>query len=429
MMKALPLGLVRYRTGMFEKLHACGSGQITASNAAALLGVGKYAGRYALAAHISGRCPLPDADNARTRMGRWLEPVAAGMLAELPHRAREWRALRLERAAQSALRDALTEYFGGRFSRAHKAAERAMTMRDEVHALEGDHQFQMLATLLAAGSLHRLQNRPRRDEMLQRALRQGRRGNGSAVDDGVRLLAAEWALDDRDGPRAEALLAELPPGVARRTQALRLKLQAARLQRRPLEALHTARLLANHQAFSPVAAQGLLRSLAFEALDAAHDADQLRRVWTQLDSADQRDPFVIARAARRAGALGAAEDARLWLRSLWDRLDVLDPDGRAQAALALVDVVAGIGPDWLPRVETAQRAHLAEAAVQGAVGAVYAERQLWGKARRPLEQAARDATLDPRARRQAWRALARLAREEGDEPRAGDCDRAAAAID
>ena len=84
MMKALPLGLVRYRPGMFEKMHACGSGEITASNAAALLGVGKYAGRYALAAHISGRCPLPDADNARTRMGRWLEPVAAGMLAELP---------------------------------------------------------------------------------------------------------------------------------------------------------------------------------------------------------------------------------------------------------------------------------------------------------------------------------------------------------
>ena len=81
-LSALPLGLVRYRPGVFEKLHACGSGQITASNAAALLGVGKYAGRYALAAHVSGRHPLPDADNARTRMGRWLEPVAAGMLAE-----------------------------------------------------------------------------------------------------------------------------------------------------------------------------------------------------------------------------------------------------------------------------------------------------------------------------------------------------------
>jgi len=354
---------------------------------------------------------------------------AINALVGLPERAREWRALRLERAAQAALRDALTEYFGGRYSRAHKAAQRAMAIRDDVHALENDHQFQMLATLLAAGSLHRLQSRGPRDELLKRALRLGRKGGNSPVDDGVRLLAAEWALDDRDGPLAEQLLGELNPGVARRTQALRLKLQAARLARRPLDALHTARLLSNHQAFSKVAAQGLLRSLAFEALDAAHDADQLRRTWGQLDSADQRDPFVAARAARRAALLKAPEEGRQWLRPLWERLDAQEPEGRAQLALALVDAVAGLGPDWLPRVEAAQRSHPTEAAVQGAAGAVFVERQLWGKARRPLELAAKDNALEPRARRQAWRALARLAREEGDEARAGECDRAAAAID
>ena len=44
----------------------------------------------------------------------------------------------------------------------------------------------------------------------------------------------------------------------------------------------TARLLANHQAFSSAAAQGLLRSLAFEVLDEAHDIEQLRRAWHQL---------------------------------------------------------------------------------------------------------------------------------------------------
>ena len=46
------------------------------------------------------------------------------------------------------------------------------------------------------------------------------------------------------------------------TQALRLRLQASRLARQPMEALRTARLLAKHQAFSKVAAQGLLRSEA-----------------------------------------------------------------------------------------------------------------------------------------------------------------------
>ena len=354
---------------------------------------------------------------------------AISSLLGLPARAREWRGLRLERAAQAALREAQGEYFGGRYSRAHKAAQRAIGLHQDVGVLAADHEFHMLATLLAAGSLHRLQDRSRRDELLQQALRSGRRAGGSAVDDGARLLAAEWALDDGDGPRAETLLAELQPGVARRTQALRLKLRAARLDRRPQDALQTARLLSNHQAFSQTAAQGLLRSLAIEALDVVHDADQLRRAWQRFDLADQRDPFVAARAARRAAAFGVPEEGRAWLRPLWDRLDTLGSDGRAEVALALADAAAGLNLDWLARVETAQRSHPTEPAVQAAVGAVLVDRQLWGKARRPLELAAQDHRLASRARRQAWRSLAQLATEEGDQARALECLTRAAAID
>ncbi|OYU85799.1 MAG: porphyrin biosynthesis protein [Burkholderiales bacterium PBB5] len=312
---------------------------------------------------------------------------AVNALVGLPKRAREWRALRVERTAQAALREALTEYFSGRYSRSHKAAQRALAIRDDGLTLPDDHEFRTLGLLLAAGSLHRLQDRRRRDELLRLALRPDRRGSSAAVDDGARLLAAEWALDDRDGPRALALLGDLQPGVARRTQALRLKLQAARLERRSLDALHTARLLANHQAFSQTAAQGLLRSLAIEAIDAAHDADQLRRTWQQFDVADQRDPFVAARAARRAAQQGAAEEGRAWLRPLWDRFDT------------------------------------------SAAGAVLIERQLSGKARRPLELAANDKQLGARARRQAWRGLARLAEAEDDVLRAQACLREAASID
>jgi HemY protein len=353
---------------------------------------------------------------------------AISALVGLPERAREWRALRVERAAQSALREALTEFYGGRYSRAHKAAQQALSARDDAGGLAAQREFQVLAHLLAAGSLHRLQDRGRRDMLLARVLKPGQRAS-APVDEGARLLAAEWALDDRDAERAQTWLAELPPGAGRRTQALRLKLQAARMARQPLEALHTARLLANHQAFSAVAAQGLLRSLAFEVLDDAHDIDQLRRAWQGFDSADQRDPFVAARAARRAAALGHVGEGCVWLRPLWDRFGELGVDGRAQVSLALIESVAGAGADWLPRVEAAQQEHPGEPAVQAATGAVLFERQLWGKARRPLELAAKDAALDPRARRRAWRTLAALAREEGDEARAAACDRAAAGID
>jgi HemY protein len=62
-------------------------------------------------------------------------------------------------------------------------------------------------------------------------------------------------------------------------------------------------------------------------------------------------------------------------------------------------------------------------------GTAMVERQLWGKARRPLEQAAAASHLAASARRRAWRTLAQLAREEGDETRAQQCEHAAAAID
>jgi HemY protein len=356
---------------------------------------------------------------------------ALNALVSLPRRANAWRELRRERAAQQALREALSEYFSARYGRARKAAQRAVAIAERSPALADDLEFQTLGLLLAAGSFHRLQDRPGRDEALRQALKASKplRAGPRSADDGARLLSAEWALDDRDAARALELLDALPPGAARRTQALRLKLQALRMARRPLEALHTARLLAHHQAFSPVVAQSLLRSLVAETLESAHDVQQLRRLWAQFDTADRRDPQVAARAALRAVQLDAADDARLWLRPFWDRLPELAREDREQLALALIEARAGIGQDWLPRLESAAQAFGHESAVVAAVGMLFAERQLWGKARRLLEQASASPSLPARARRAAWRELAALARTEGNEAQALRCEQAAAALD
>jgi HemY protein len=351
-------------------------------------------------------------------------------LIGLPVRAKAWRALQRERAMHAALRESMAEHFAGRFNRAHKAAQRALAIQASTDELAGDRELRVLAHLLAARSLHRLQDRARRDHLLLQALQAERRtAPGKAVDEGARLLGAEWALDDGDAARASNLLAELAPGVGRRTQALRLKLRAARLSRHPGEALATARLLAKHQAFTPEAAEGLLRSLATQVLDEARDADQLRRAWAVLDDADRADAFVAARAARRAVALDAADDARRWLRPLWDRLRELSAEQRAQVSLALAAASEGIGPEWVPSLEAAQQAWPSEAAVQAAVGTAFASRGLMGKARRPLEFAAADKGLDSAARRRAWRQLGAMARDEGNEERAQRCDQAAAAVD
>jgi HemY protein len=351
-------------------------------------------------------------------------------LLTLPERAREWRTHRRERLAQSALREALVEYFGARYGRAHKAALRAIAIHDGTAGLPDEAATRGLAHLLACASLHRLQDRPQRDRQIGKLEKLQRQAGSAArgTEDALALLSAEWAIDDRDARKALALLAALPPGVARRTQALRLKLHAQRLAGDPAEALRTARLLAKHQAFSPGAAQGLLRSLAIEALELARDADQLERAWQQLDSVDHADAFIAARAARRAAAFGAPTLARRWLLPAWERLAELAHDEREAVALALSRALDGLGTDWLPRLQAAEQALPQEAAVQAVVGSAYAERGLWGKARTPLERAAATTSLASDARRACWRRLATLARAEGDEPRALACEREAMAL-
>ena len=352
---------------------------------------------------------------------------AINSLIGLPQRAREWRTARRDRTGQAALRDALAQYFGGRYTRAQKSAQRALAIQAETPELAQDNEFTVLGHLLAAGSAHRVQNRALRDEELRRALELAHRSPAArSAEEGARLLAAEWALDDRDAPRAIELLNALPVGVARRTHALRLKLQAARLGQLPQEALKTARLLIKHQGFSAVAGVGLVRSLAFESLDTVHDVDQLRRLWLSFDPADRRDPFIASRAATQASALGADDDARAWLRPHWDRVAELGAEERAAIAEALAGAAAGIGAEWLPRLESAVQALPRDGAIALAAGSALAARGLWGKASALLEQAASDVALGTAARRKAWIALAELAAQEGDASRAARCYESAA---
>ena len=354
---------------------------------------------------------------------------AANSLIGLPERARLWRVARRERNAQAALRESLAQYFAGRYSRAKSAAQHALAIQDDTPELKRDAEFSVLGLLLAAGSAHRLQDRQQRDEHLARAF-QLAQGNSAArsAEEGARLMAAEWAIDDRDAQRSLQLLGDLPAGVVRRTQALRLKLQATRLGQQPQEALKTARLLVKHQGLSKAASQGLLRSLAFECLDTAHDIDQLRRTWQSLDVVDRRDNFVAARAALRAAQLGAPDEARNWLRPGWERIEDTSDDERAALSFALVCAIDGIGADWLPRLESAQLAFPREAAVAHAVGTALAERQLWGKARQLLDAAVAEANLPIAAKRMAWLTLARLAENEGQSDRAASSYRNAATL-
>ena len=137
---------------------------------------------------------------------------------------------------------------------------------------------------------------------LQEALEAAKQGQSSerqALTEGAQLRAARWLLDDRDAAGSLSLLTSLPSALGRRMVAMRMQLKAARLAGQPAQALDTAVLLAKHRAFFAPAAQSIVRGLAIELLNGAHEPDKLHKVWLSLDASERAMPDVAVHAAAR----------------------------------------------------------------------------------------------------------------------------------
>lgn len=348
-------------------------------------------------------------------------------LFALPQQARRWRQQHRERSLMGHLLDAQLHQYAGRFSRARKSALAALQQEEGLQG-HGDlphdgSRVRALGHLLAAEASHALQDKDARQQHLQAVLQPvGTSRAALEANEGVRMRAARWALDDRDIGTARQHLDALPQGAARRTIALRMRLKAARLGGQPLQALETARLLAKHRAFSESAAQSLVRGLAQDLLSAAHDPDQLRQAWTKLESSEQAMPEVAVQAAQRWLDLGGERSLALqWLLPVWEQFarqpTALGEATRLKLVLvlqtALQDSAGAHAAQWLQRVEAAQKRHPAQAQLQYLAGRVCQSQQLWGKAQQQLEQAVTRLT-EPALLRQAWQALEHLAQRRGD---------------
>lgn len=369
---------------------------------------------------------------------------AASAVYGLPAEAKRWRAQQKERAMYGALMDSLAHQLAGRYIRASKSAQNALTQESGLvmlsdhdghptgHSAARSNQLRSLAHLLVAESAQSLQNKPLRDQHLQSALESSSQRNALEVREGVHFRAARWALDDRDAGAALEWLTQLPVGATRRTLALRMKLRAARQARQTAQALDTARLLAKHRAFSPAAAQSIVRGLALELLNDAHDPAQLQSAWDSLDNNERAMPELVVHAAARLMALhGEAETARQWVLQIWDRMVKPGSDISDSLRVKLVALLeTGFGTldaAWLARIETAQLNSPRDANLQYLAGMACLRRQLWGKARQLLSQAAlglQDATLH----RKAWLALAVLAEQREDETAAAEAYKQAAQL-
>ena len=357
----------------------------------------------------------------------------------LPQQARRWRLQQRERSAQAHLLNAQIGWVTGRYLRSRKAALQGLTHVDGLLSVEddaGSHKnslalMRSVLHMLAAESAHVLRDEKSRDEHLQQLFQPHPDLSAtlrSEVQDAARLSAARWALHDRDEPSAHQYLSQLPLGTARRTLALRLRLKADRMGQMHLPALETARLLAKHGAFSSGAATSLMRGLALAGIDDCRDAHQLQATWRIFQATEKAIPEVAAHAAKRLlGFQGEPATALQWLMPVWEAISQPANDGpdslvRHRFTEVLALALQKLTPDseWLARVEQSRLANPRSVELQYLSGMLCLRHSLWGKASQLLEQAA-PRLQSVELKRSAWRALAEMAEQKGDQAQALAC--------
>ncbi|MEO8248768.1 MAG: heme biosynthesis HemY N-terminal domain-containing protein [Burkholderiales bacterium] len=360
---------------------------------------------------------------------------ALAALFALPIAAERWRLQQQERAAHEAFLEAVTHLMSGRFVRAREAARAVVAaaaapdVDDEPPGKQPASGLRAgLSHLLLAESAHALQDRATRDAQLPLALAaDAGAAPRQALREAVMLRSARWALDDGDADLALKRMAALPPGAARRTQGLRLRLAALRRAGRAQPALEAARLLQRHGALPPAAGSDAVLGLALEAIAVARDPAQLQAVFGQFRPTERALPEVaIAAAVRLRSLKGDPRTVRQWLLPAWEQMVALRSSGwplperlrLAQALAPGIQAIQGIeatgfASAWQDRIEAAHQRDPRDPALQYLAGLVCLERGLWDKAE-PLLREAAQATNHPAFQRSVWLALAQGFEQRGE---------------
>lgn len=323
----------------------------------------------------------------------YLMLTALAVTQKMPSRVAAYRREKREREGNVALREALKAFFEGRFGHAEKAAARAVDSPDNAG----------LSALIGARAAQRLQQQDRRDDWLQRL------DDHPTLHTASLMTALELLVEDHQPERALEAVQRLNAGGTRHLHVLRLALKANQQARNWPEVLRLVRALDKHKALHPAASRRL-RELAYDDLlsDRLHDAESVRRVWSEIPQDDRRMPYVAERAARAFSTRGLHAEARTIVeRSLaveWsDRLVRVYRDGAA--APGSTELLAQIErcEQWLVQRPTDPELALT-------LGTLCLKQKLWGKAQRHLEQALSDASK-PDTVRVAHLELARLHEE------------------
>lgn len=305
------------------------------------------------------------------------------LVLALPARVRHFRTVRQREKAESALREAVLFWLGGRYARCLSNAELAWKAG---HAPG-------LAALIALAAAHALRDQDKVVEWRQRAA-----AYDSEIHDARLLLEAELAVETREFDDALAFLQQIEQQSGRHIVAMRLSLRAHRAVGHWDEVVRLARQLKKHHALTEVQALPLIVGAHRERLQALiTDSHSLASYWERVPEAERRAPGLAQEAAR---CMIKAGEYRVAQQVIEDGLD----DEWSSALVALYAECKG--GDVLGRIARAESwllQHPRDAALLLVLGHLCREKQLWGKA-----QSYFDASLALKPSRAAHVALAQL---------------------
>ncbi len=303
----------------------------------------------------------------------------------LPAYVRAFRETRAQNVGRTAMLEALTAFFEGRYAAAEKAAVRSMELGEK----------SSLNPIVAARAAHELREFDKRDAYLADA-------EGKSLGEAtMRLMAkTEFQLDQKQPQSALHSLKELhEKNAGKHVGALTLELKAQQQSRNWDAVLDLATLLEKRKAIDATLATQLRQQAWLEKLGAqAHDIAAMRELWKSVPGDFKRRPKLAAVAVKTFLKLhDAASAGKLLVESLnaqWDS-DLVTLFGECYTE----DIVAQIdlAERWL-------KVHPDDAGLMLALGKLCLNQGLWGKAQSYL-----DASNSLRPSRDAYNALGQLA--------------------
>lgn len=301
----------------------------------------------------------------------------------LPERVRNFRQVRQHKKAESALREAVLFWLGGRYARSLANAELSW----KVGHAPG------LAALIALAAAHSLRDEQKVMEWRKRAAAHDGEIHGARL-----LLEAELAVESRDFTEALALLNQIEQHSGRHIVAMRLALRAHRAVGHWDEVVRIARQLKKHRALTDIQAAPLIAGAHRERIRALiADGRSLASYWDRVPEAERHAPGLALETARcmlKAGEHAAAQQVIE---------DGLDEEWHSDLVTLYGECKGGDLLGRIARAEAWLLAHPRDAALLLVLGRLCQEKQLWGKARSYFE-----ASLSLNESRTAHIALAQL---------------------